>query len=118
MSERPQVFDVRRGEAETTTPTPFGLVGRVHSGEGIEMVWVSKQAEQVDPGWFSAETVDLLLVVQGCLRVEFEDARFRELSLEPGQLLVLPARTRCRAYRWPRDAEEATVFVAAYPKTA
>jgi hypothetical protein len=30
-------------------------------------------------------------------------------------VLVLPARERCRAYRWPRDAREATIFVAAYP---
>jgi hypothetical protein len=116
MNEVPRVFDLLRGDATETTSSPFGAVGLVHSGEGIEVVWVSKQAEQVDPEWFSTETVDLLLVVQGRLRVEFDDARFPEMTLEPGQLLVLPGRTRCRAYRWPREAREATVFLAAYPK--
>ena len=101
MNEAPRVFDLLRGDATETTSSPFGAVGLVHSGEGIEVVWVSKQAEQLDPDWFSTETVDLLLVVQGLLRVEFDDARLRELTLEPGQLLVLPGRTRCRAYRWP-----------------
>jgi hypothetical protein len=116
MNEEPRVFDLLRGDATETTSSPFGAVGVVHSGEGIEVVWVSKHAEQVDPDWFSTETVDLLLVVQGLLRVEFDDARSPELTLEPGQLLVLPGRTRCRAYRWPREAGQATIFLAAYPK--
>ena len=111
------VFDVLRGEASVTTATAFGEVGKVFSGEGIELVWVAKQAEEIDPAWFSADTVDLLLVLQGRLRVEFEDEASPELTLRPGQLLVLPAQTRCRAYRWPRDAHEATIFLAAYPVT-
>jgi hypothetical protein len=74
MNEAPRVFDLLRGDATDTTSSPFGAVGLVHSGEGIEVVWVSKQAEQVDPDWFSTETADLLLVVQGLLRVEFDDA--------------------------------------------
>jgi hypothetical protein len=45
MGGQPQVFDVLQGDAEQTTPTPFGAVGRVYSGAGIEVVWVSKQAE-------------------------------------------------------------------------
>ena len=35
--------------------------------------------------------------------------------LSVGDVLVLPPGLRCRAYRWPRDASQATVFVAAYP---
>jgi hypothetical protein len=114
MREAPHVFDVLDGEATRTRQSAFGAVGELYSGEGIELVWVSKQDEEIDPAWFSAETVDLLLVLQGRLRVEFED-EFDEITLEPGQLLVLPAGTRCRAYRWPRQAAEATVFVAASP---
>ena len=117
MNEAPRVFDLLQGDAIQTTSSPFGAVGLVHSGEGIEVVWVSKHAEQVDPDWFSTETVDLLFVVQGLLRVEFDDTRFPELTLRAGQLLVLPRWTRCRAYSWPRDAGEATVFLAAYPKS-
>lgn len=112
MKEPPRVFDVLRAEAARTRQSPFGAVGELYSGKGIELVWVSKQAAEIDPGWFSAETVDFL---QGRLHVEFEDEELDEITLEPGQLLVLPARTRCRAYRWPRDAAEATIFVAAYP---
>lgn len=116
MTEVPRVFDLLRGDATETTSSPFGAVGLIHSGQGIEVVWVSKQAEQVDPDWFSTETVDLLIVIQGRLRVEFDDARFPDLTLGAGQLLVLPGRTRCRAYRWPREVAEATVFLAAYPR--
>jgi hypothetical protein len=112
------VFDILRGDAAATTATPFGLVGRAYSGEGIELVWVSKQAEGIDPEWFVSNSVDLLLVLQGRLRVEFADESLDQLTLEPGQLLVLPPSTRCRAYRWPREATQATVFVAAYPKAA
>ena len=113
---RPQVFDLVRGEAATKTATAFGLVGRVYSGEGIEVVWVSKDAEQIDSEWFVSSKVDLLLILQGRLRVEFEDEALETLTLEPGQLLVLPPNTRCRAYRWPREATQATIFVAAYPR--
>ncbi|HLQ57214.1 MAG TPA: hypothetical protein VK162_23450 [Streptosporangiaceae bacterium] len=35
--------------------------------------------------------------------------------LTVGDALVLPAGCRCRAYRWPPDAQEAAVFLAAYP---
>jgi hypothetical protein len=110
------VVDVLAGEAPATRETPFGRVGTIYSGEGIELAWISKSQEPIDPGWFETDTVDLLLVVQGFLRVEFAEEGREDLTLRPGQLLVLPANTRCRAYRWPRDAEEATIFVAAYPE--
>jgi hypothetical protein len=90
-------------------------VGEVYSGGGIELVWVSKLDEEIDPGWFSTDTVDLMLIVQGRLRVEFADEQLEDLTFEPGQLLVLPAHTRCRAYRWPREAKQPTIFVAFYP---
>ena len=50
MNEAPRVFDLMRGDATETRSSPFGAVGLVHSGEGIEVVWVSKQAEQTRPG--------------------------------------------------------------------
>lgn len=37
---------------------------------------------------------------------------------EPGDMLILPAQTACRAYRWPREAEQATIFLAIYPQQA
>jgi quercetin dioxygenase-like cupin family protein len=59
--------------------------------------------------------VDLILVVQGKLKVEFERPGLSPCVLEPGDLMVVPPDTRCRAYRWPRDAREAAVFLAVYP---
>jgi uncharacterized protein YjlB len=111
----PQVFNVLIGQASDVRSTPFGEVGTVFSGQGIEMVWVSKLAEPIDQNWFSQETADLILVVQGQLKFEFESPGQPDRVLSAGEVLVLPAGQRCRAYRWPREAREATVFVAAYP---
>lgn len=40
----PDAIDIRQ--------TPTGYVGFPYSGEGIEAVWVSKDAEKIDRGWF------------------------------------------------------------------
>ncbi len=114
-SDGPRVFHALMGDALETRPSAYGGVGRVFTGEGLELVWVRKEAEEIDPGWFSQSAVDVLVVLQGGLRCEFEDAAFSARDLVPGDILVLPANTRCRAYRWPRDQPEATIFVAAYP---
>jgi uncharacterized protein len=111
----PQVFDVLHGQAMHTRCTPFGQVGTVFSGSGAELVWVSKLGEVVDKNWFSSHEVDLILVIQGQLKFEFESPGEQDRVLGVGEVLVLPADTRCRAYRWPREASEATIFVAFYP---
>ncbi len=49
-----QVFNVLRGEASHVRSTTFGDVGTIFSGQGIELVWVSKLGEPVDPNWFSS----------------------------------------------------------------
>lgn len=107
-----------RGNAVSVEDSPFGAVGRVFSGSGIEVVWVSKGNEEIDPDWFDYEDTDVIVVLQGQLKVEFESADHEDRILDPGDALVLPPRCRCRAYRWPRTAERATVFVAAYPARA
>ncbi len=111
----PRIFHILRGDALETHTSPFGSVGKLFSGDGIEAVWVKKQREEIDPDWFSQRTVDLILVVQGKLKMEFERPDMSSCVLEPGDFVVLPPDTRCRAYRWPRDAEEAALFVAVYP---
>lgn len=116
-SPRPRVFHVLTGDALEATASPYGSVGRLFRGEGIELVWVRKEAEEVDPSWFSQEVVDLLVVLQGGLRCEFDDPGCESTDLFPGDVLVLPANTSCRVYRWPREQQEATVFVAACPVT-
>jgi hypothetical protein len=110
-----QVFNVLHGEASQIRSTPFGDVGTMFSGHGIELVWVSKLGEAVDDNWFSSPEVDLILVIQGQLRFEFDSPGQPDRVLGVGEVLVLPAGTRCRGYRWPRDASEAAVFVAVYP---
>lgn len=116
--EQPRVFHVLRADALETKQTPYGSVGQIFCGEGLEAVWVSKQDEAVDPGWFSQDRVDLIVVLQGELRVEFKREECAARVLHVGDLLVLPAKTRCRAYRWPRDRQEAAVFLAVYPTQA
>ena len=111
----PRVLNVLTGEAVRTHSTAFGVVGTLFADEGIELVWVSKGDEDVDPDWFCSEQVDLIVVVRGGLKFEFESSNLSDRVLGAGDVLVLPSRTRCRAYRWPRECKEATIFLAAYP---
>lgn len=72
------------------------------------MVWVCKQDEDIDPGWFSQPDTD----IAGQLRVEFKAEPSTTLTLRQGDVLVLPPDTACRAYRWLRDSKQAAVFLA------
>jgi len=65
-----RVFHVLQRDALTIRRAPTGDVGTLICGEGLEAVWVAKQGEVIDPVWFSQRTVDLILVLQGELRVE------------------------------------------------
>jgi len=111
----PAVWHILQEDATEIRSSPFGSVGHLFRGQGIEAVWVKKQGEEMDPDWFSQPMVDLIVVVQGQLKVEFERSGLAPHVLQPGDLMVLPPDTRCRAYRWPRDATEAAVFLAVYP---
>ena len=81
----PEVFNVVLGQAREVRSTPFGDVGTVFSGQGIEMVWVSKLAEPIDQNWFSSDRVDLILVVQGQLKFEFESPGQPDRVLSAGE---------------------------------
>ena len=115
IGDNPRIFHILQEEALEIEPSAYGSVGKLFSGEGIEAVWVKKQDEEIDPGWFSQAVVDLILVVKGKLKMEFESTDLSPCVLEPGDLIVLPPNTCCRAYRWPRDTEDATLFLAVYP---
>lgn len=108
-------FNILEGETLEVKQTPYGAVGTLYTDDRIEAVWVSKQYEAIDPDWFSSPVVDLIIVMQGKLKVEFEAPDEPSRVLEPGELMVLPPLTRCRAYRWPRESKDATVFLAVYP---
>ena len=112
---QPTVYRITHRDAQAIRSGPTGDVGMLFSDSGFEVVWVSKKEEAIDRKWFSLPTVDLLLVVQGKLRVDFKDRQFKSLVLKPGELFLLPPRIKCRAYRWPRTSRKATVFAAIYP---
>lgn len=92
--------------------TRFGSVGAILDCDSTEVVWVCKQNEDIDPGWFSQPFTDVLCVVEGELRVEFKVEPSTTLTLTRGDVLILPPDTACRAYRWPRDSKEPAVFLA------
>jgi quercetin dioxygenase-like cupin family protein len=115
LNEKPHIFHIQSDEALEIQCSSFGSVGKLFSGEGIEAVWVKKQNEEIDPDWFSQPMVDLILVLQGKLKMEFERIDLETRVLCPGDVIMLPPDTHCRAYRWPREEEEATVFLAVYP---
>jgi uncharacterized protein len=110
-----RVLNVLGGEAGHVRQTPFGDVGTVFAGKGMEVVWVSKLGEPIDEHWFSSHEPDVILVVQGQLKFQFDTPAEPDRILGVGDVLLLPANTRCRAYSWPRNARTAAVFVAAYP---
>jgi hypothetical protein len=114
-SARPRILDALRREGTNLRRGPTGEVGTLFRDSRFELVWVRKQGESIDPDWFSYPEVDLLMVVQGKLRVEFADADQRPRVLGVGKVLVLPPGSKCRAFRWPRNARRATVFLAVYP---
>jgi hypothetical protein len=116
-TERPRILRMLLGEALETSKGPMGRVGKLMRTGGIEAVCVWKVNEAKDAQWFSQPMVDLLVMIQGQLRVEFADTCLEPDVLNPGDVLVLPPETLCRAYRWPRDRQEATVFVAIHPSS-
>lgn len=113
----PRVIDLLAGVRPGERATPYGSVWEVVSAGGLEAALVVKQGEQIDPGWFSPDAIDLIVLLRGRLRVEL-DRGGRPLDLRPGDLLVIEPGMRCRAYRWPRSSPRAAVFLAVYPRTA
>lgn len=110
-----QIFRTLRREAVRWRRSATGEVGQLFRGDGIEMVCVVKQGEKIDPGWFSSARPDLIVVIDGQLCIEFDDPGRTSRVLRRGDVVVLPPRTRCRAYRWPRSSRGAAVFIAVYP---
>ncbi len=116
INRSPRIFHVFEENATALRDTPFGRVGSMYGDGSIEAVWVKKQNEQIDPDWFSQDTVDLIVVMKGELKVEYADKALQDAILEPGDMLVLPPKTPCRAFHWPRDDGKETIFIAVYPK--
>jgi hypothetical protein len=111
----PQVFRLLAGDGFDVRSGRHGSTATVYRDKNIEAVCVTKDREEIDLDWFTQRQVDLIVQLQGQLKVEFERDELADSILEPGDLIVLPRNTRCRAYRWPRDAVHASVFFAVYP---
>jgi mannose-6-phosphate isomerase-like protein (cupin superfamily) len=103
---------VNAREALERRETPYGSVGVVHSGTGLQAWWIWKNDEAIDPEWSALESEDLLYVIEGTLRLELEGQPPRDLS--PGECFVIPAGCRFRGYRWPRDGDSC-LFLAVTP---
>ncbi len=114
----PLLLRTLRGEGLHVHTTPYGSVGTILDFGGTEVVWVCKDSEDIDPDWFRQSDTDVLCVVTGGLRVEFATSIVPAVTLAPGDVLVLPPDTACRAYRWPRDREQPTLFLAITARNA
>jgi mannose-6-phosphate isomerase-like protein (cupin superfamily) len=102
-------------EALSRHDSPFGAVGLMHEGSDLEAWWIWKDREEIEPTLAVMDRDDLLLVVQGSLRLELEGRD--PIVLSAGDLFVIPAGTPFRGYRWPRDSGPCQ-FVAVAPAGA
>lgn len=95
--------------------TPYGTVEAVHAGRDLDAWWIYKDDEELEPGPAVMDRDDLLYVAEGSLRLELEDRD--PIVLEAGDVFVIPAGTRFRGYRWPRDGAPCR-FLAVAPAGA
>jgi mannose-6-phosphate isomerase-like protein (cupin superfamily) len=109
------VMDVLARDALSVESSPFGSVGVVHAGADLDAWWIWKDDEDVEPTRAVLDREDLLYIVRGSLKLELDGQESRIIG--PGQLLVIPAGTPFRGYRWPRDGEPC-LFLAIAPADA
>jgi mannose-6-phosphate isomerase-like protein (cupin superfamily) len=96
--------------------TPYGSVEEVHAGDDLEAWWIFKDDEEIEPAPAVMDRDDLLYVAEGSLRIELEGRE--PFVLHAGELFVIPAGTRFRGYRWPREGNEPCRFLAVAPAGA
>jgi mannose-6-phosphate isomerase-like protein (cupin superfamily) len=97
-----------------TRETQYGTVEDLYTGPELRAWRIHKDAEELEPTPQVCTRDDLLYVVEGTLRLELDGER---LDVHAGELHVIPAGTRYRGYRWPRDGGPCT-FVAVAPADA
>jgi quercetin dioxygenase-like cupin family protein len=92
------------------TESPYGAVGVLHAGRELNVWWIRKEREEIDPEWTIFTRDDVLYVVEGSLKLEIRGQASR--VLDEGDVFVIEAGTAFRGYRWPRDSDEPCVFLA------
>ena len=103
------------GEGLTYTETPYGRVATVVSLPGFRAAWIYKDREQIDPSLDMKDVDDLIVMLQGGLKLELHGDQPQDIVLGPGEAFVIPAKVPFRGYRYPRDQAEPTVFLGIYP---
>lgn len=96
-------LDVVALQALSKQDSAYGAVGMLHAGPDLQAWWIWKDHEDVEPTVSVMDHDDLLFVIRGTLRLEFE-AR-EPVDVRSGELFVISAGTPFRGYRWPRDGE-------------
>ena len=102
------------GEGLTWRETPYGRVAIVASHPGFEVAWIYKEQEPVDPSLSTMDVDDLIVVLQGGLKLELRANDPQDVVLDPGGAFTIPAGVPFRGYRYPRDQAEPTIFIAIY----
>ena len=108
-------IDVSNLQALTREESPYGAVGTVYAGADLDAWWIWKDGEEIEPRVAIMDHDDLLYVIRGSLRLELDESD--PVVLSAGELFVIPAHTRFRAYRWPRDGGPC-LFLAVAPAGA
>jgi mannose-6-phosphate isomerase-like protein (cupin superfamily) len=93
----------------TVRETPYGSVEDLYIGPELRAWRIHKDAEELEPTAQVCTRDDLLYVVEGTLRLELDENE--PVDVLAGELHIIPAGTRYRGYRWPRDGGPCT-FVA------
>ena len=102
------------GEGITHHETPYGRVAVVASQPEFEVAWIYKEDEPVDPSLSTMEVDDVIVVLQGGLKLELRGEEPHDIVLGPGDVFTIPAGVPFRGYRYPREQTQPTIFLGIY----
>jgi len=103
------------GEGLTYSETPYGRVAVVASLPGFRAAWIYKDQEFIDPSLDVKYVDDLIVMLEGGLKLELRGDEPQDIELRPGDAFVIPAGVPFRGYRYPRDQAQPTIFLGIYP---
>lgn len=80
-------------------------VAELENTNGLMVEWVMKRHWNVEPGWYTVESDDLVIVTLGALRLDFRDSDRPSVVLQMGDCILLPSGTVCRGTAVPTTGE-------------